>query len=100
MHVQEVAQEVAALQELTRKPPQEAKELYFCGFNPQEHWNARSQKCSLQDAGKLPQASRRLKTFFLVFTCKKFVDILHLFYYNIICTVEFIQLFWLCGSKR
>ena len=37
MHVQEVAQEVAALQELTRKPPQEAKELYFCGFNPQEH---------------------------------------------------------------
>ena len=37
MHVQEVAQEVAALQELTRKPPQEAKVLYFYGFNPQEH---------------------------------------------------------------
>ena len=79
MHVQEVAQEVAALQELTRKPPQEAKVLYFCGFNPQEHWNARSKKCSLQDAEKLLQASRRRKTFFLVFTCKKFVDILHLF---------------------
>jgi len=37
MHVQEVAQELSCCAARTRKPPQEAKVPYFCGFNPQEH---------------------------------------------------------------
>ena len=51
----------------TCKPPQEVKVPYFCGpfvVYPQELWNERSQKSSLQEKKKLPQASKRRLKFF------------------------------------
>ena len=84
----------------TCKPPQKVKVLYFCGpfvVYPLELWNQRSQKTSLQEARKLPQALRRGMKFFISSNLKEVCDVCRLFVTRSFPSVDTNSL---CGSKR